>query len=147
MVPGLPHAPALGAVDHPLFLVLLQPLPALPPAYRWGIRIGVLLLLLGSGAGAIMIRNMAHTVGAPDGGPGLPLLNWSTRAGDLRAAHLLALHGLQVIPLVGWAISRWWKTAPVARQLAALGLVTLVYAALTFALFRQALAGRPVISL
>ncbi len=130
-----------------LFVVLLQPLPALAPAYRWGIRIGVLVLLLGSGEGTVMITNMAHTVGAPDGGPGLPLLNWSTSAGDLRIAHLLALHGLQLIPLAGWMISRLSKTASPARQVAAVVAFSILYVAVTFVLYRQALSGHPFLSL
>jgi hypothetical protein len=119
----------------------------LPLAYLWGIRLGLLLFLLASIEGVAMVSQLAHTVGQPDGGPGLPLVNWSTRAGDLRIAHFLGFHALQVLPLVGYALSRRGERLPPRRQMAYLLFVTLIYTAVVVIVFRQAMSGRPLISL
>jgi hypothetical protein len=113
--------------------------------HLWGIRLGLILLLLGSLEGALMIVRGGHAVGAPDGGRGLPFVNWSTEAGDLRVAHFLALHGLQALSLFGWVVSRRkGGTAPDGGTpwVAAFAVVYLALAGLAF---WQAMAGRPLL--
>jgi hypothetical protein len=121
------------------YLVWRHPLAG-PAAYAWGVRLGLPLSILGALVGGYMIRQLGHTVGAPDGGPGLPGLGWSTRAGDVRAAHFLGLHALQVLPVLGWALARW---AP-GRAVPLVWLGAALYAAAGAALFWQALAGQPL---
>jgi len=109
--------------------------------YVWGLRLGLLVFVVGSVLGGFMIHNQQHTVGAPDGGPGLPGLGWSTVAGDLRLAHFLGMHALQALPLLGAVLSR-----RVPRRAAALTwLGAALYAAAVGGLLVQALAGRPLL--
>lgn len=75
-------------------------------AFGWAIRLGLLITVIGSAAGGMMISHQAHTVGAIDGGPGIPGLGWSTIHGDLRIAHFIGLHGLQAIPFFALLIRR-----------------------------------------
>jgi hypothetical protein len=135
----------LVAVTLALFFLRAAGPPA--PAYLWGIRLGLLLFFLGSLEGMAMVTNMAHTVGAPDGGPGLPFVNWSTRSGDLRAAHFLAFHALQLLPLAGFCLSRYRPGWTRRRQVACVFALALVYTALVSLVFRQALAGRPLLGI
>ncbi|HUO82495.1 MAG TPA: hypothetical protein VM616_06515 [Gammaproteobacteria bacterium] len=113
-------------------------------AYLWGIRLGLALFLLGSLEGMLMIARGAHTVGLADGGPGIVLLNWSTRAGDLRVAHFLGIHALQALPIAGWLIDVGWRcrSAAVFKR-SAIACVTTAYAALTYTAFAAAIRGSP----
>ena len=128
-----------------LFLFFRNP-QSLPPAYLWGIRLGLFLFFLASVEGYAMAQNMAHTVGLPDGGPGLPVVNWSTRAGDLRVAHFLGFHALQILPLAGYAFSRWRADAVRRRAVAFVLAFGLIYLMVFSLLFLQASHGRPLIA-
>jgi hypothetical protein len=87
------------------------------------LRLGMSIAIIGAFSGALMTRppptqmaaarpgqpipiTGAHTVGAPDGGPGLPGTGWSTAHGDLRLPYFIGLHALQVLPLIAFALRR-----------------------------------------
>lgn len=127
-----------------LWLLILWCFPRidLPAAVRWGVRLGLAMLLIGSAEGVRIVLNGGHTVGAVDGGPGLPFLNWSRQHGDLRAAHFFALHALEIFPVAGLLLARTRIRDTV--QIVLLLVFTFIYSAGVWWLFTEALRGIPV---
>lgn len=85
----------------------------------------------------------AHTVGAPDGGPGFSGTGWSTEHGDLRIPHFIGLHALQVLPLIAFVMRhrRLSSDTRVRLTLTAAG----SYFTLVVLLLVQALRGQPIV--
>jgi hypothetical protein len=126
-------------------------------AFGWALRLGMLLTVLGQATGGLMTNPTqaqlaaarttritvagAHTVGAPDGGPGVPITGWSREHGDLRVPHFIGLHAVQLLPAAAWLIGPLGSAVRRRRGV-------LVAAAGYFALFgillAQALSGQPV---
>ncbi len=115
----------------------------LPPAILLGMRLGLVISILGSVEGGYMSAHLSHTVGAPDGGPGLPLTNWSTVAGDLRIAHFAGLHAIQALPLAGVIASKLFDS----KSSVLTGLCAAAYLVFFVLVFIQALMGRALIAL
>lgn len=132
------------------------------PAFAMGLRLGLWLTLVGSSVGILMVlptRDQiiamrsgetveilgAHSVGAPDGGPGLPFVGWNQYAGDLRPPHFLGLHALQVMPFIGWLISRQ-RNIGRRRQKSLVFAIGLAYLSVILVLLSQALRGQSVIA-
>ncbi|MDG4797570.1 hypothetical protein [Micromonospora sp. WMMD1082] len=134
--------------------VLRQPIA--DRAARYAVRLGLGLALLGmlvaipmtmpGQAPAVEGIAGAHSVGVPDGGPGLPLVGWSTIGGDLRIGHFVGLHGLQALPILALLLGRFSGGRLDERTRARLLLVAgLAYGASTILFTWQALRGQPLL--
>jgi hypothetical protein len=128
-------------------------------AMGWALRLGMTITIIGAMTGGLMTAptraqleaaragqrmtvSGAHTVGAPDGGPGLPGTGWSREHGDIRVAHFLGLHALQMLPLVALVFTaRGW---PEFRRIRMVWAMSASYAALFALLLWQALRGQSV---
>jgi hypothetical protein len=86
--------------------------------------------------------NGGHFVGIPPQGAAvIPFFGWSAAVGDLRPSHFAALHAMQVIPLLAWAV----QGRAHARALIWGGAG--LYSALTLGLYSQAMLGLPMLRL
>jgi hypothetical protein len=95
-------------------------------------------------AGARMTIAGAHTVGGPDGSPGLPVTGWSREHGDLRAPHFIGLHAIQALALVAVGLRRWRRPGTV-RVKAILALAA-SYTSLFLLLLLGALRGHSIVA-
>ncbi|OJT22181.1 hypothetical protein BO221_24585 [Archangium sp. Cb G35] len=95
-------------------------------------------------AGQRVVEAGSHTFGAPDGGPGLPLVGWSTQAGDMRPAHFLGLHAMQVLPILAALLARRRHLSE-AQRLAAVRATGIAYTGVMLALAMQALRGQSLV--
>ena len=128
----------LNTIAMVVFLAIIRrDTPPQRAGYIWGIRLGVLIFLLASAEGTVIITNNAHTVGAPDGGPGLPFVNWSTAHGDLRVAHFFGMHAMQILPLIGF----------LARSRNLVIATSILWVAAMSGLLLMALNGQPILEL
>ena len=112
-------------------------------AYLTGIRLGLIIFVLATFEGGMMAAHGSHGVGVPDGGPGLPLVNWSTQAGDLRASHFVGMHALQALPFIGWFLDK--RGTQQGRKVVVIA--SLVWFVVTALLLAQALAGKPLLAM
>lgn len=108
------------------------------PAFAWGIRLGLLLFVLGSFEGGAMNVLSGGVTGS---GPTLPLLRWNL-GGDFRIAHFIGLHAIEVLPLVGFAAARAEQRGSLERPVRVVWLAALAYATVLLATF--AYAARPL---
>jgi hypothetical protein len=130
-------------------------------ALGWALRLGMTMTIVGGLTGGLMTRPTplqldtaragermtvvgAHTVGGPDGGPGLPGTGWSTDHGDLRVAHFLGLHALQALPMLALVLARRRVSDLVRLRLTIMGAAS--YMALFAILLSQALRAQPVLA-
>jgi energy-converting hydrogenase Eha subunit F len=130
-------------------------------ALGWALRFGMALTILGAITGPLMTRPTpeqvaelragkpltivgAHTVGGPDGGPGLPVTGWSREHGDVRVAHFIGLHAVQVLALFALALGRSRRPERVRVRAVLAG--TASYAALFGLLLWQALRGQSLVA-
>jgi len=143
MIMGITITISSVAVGYVVYRTVRAP-PDLQRAYLWGIGLGMALFVVASFEGWVMISRQSHAVGAPNDSPGLPLLNWSVTGGDLRIAHFVGLHALQVLPLTGYYASRRYGGGS-RRALAAAGTAGGLYSLFVGVTFLQAMLGTPLV--
>jgi hypothetical protein len=129
-------------------------------ALGWALRLGLVISIVGASTGGLMVApttaqlrearvthqlpvSGAHTVGAPDGGPGLIGVGWSREHGDLRVPHFFGLHALQLMPLAVFGMTR--RRLPELTRVRLTFLTAASYFSLFVILLWQALRGQSLV--
>ena len=135
-------APVLGAV-----FLLSKQATQIPLGIKlgvgWGLLLGGVFTFIIAG---YMSMQKGHWVGeSVSDASGIVFTGWSNDVGDLRVPHFFATHMMQLLPLFGWLVDKH-VIASRALVKSIMLLAVFILNALTFTLFYQALAGRPLIS-
>jgi hypothetical protein len=109
------------------------------------VRLGLVVTLVGLLEGFVMVALNGHSVGVPDGGPGLPLVGWSTTGGDLRIAHFVGMHALQGLPLLAAALGTLGRFDEVTR-VRVVQVAAAAWTGLVVLLTGQALRAQPLLA-
>ena len=112
------------------------------PSMALAIRLGLLVSLVGMAVGFVLAAHGGHSVGVPDGGPGLFFVGWSTTGGDLRIAHFVGLHALQVLPLLAALLAQ--RSAPEPMRTRIVWSVAVGYLGVVLLLLWQAFRAQPL---
>jgi hypothetical protein len=88
------------------YLFFKADFPELPSHYVWSIRCGMILFVIFSFEGFAMGSRLSHTVGAINDNSNIWILGWSRAFGDLRVAHFIGMHALQVLPFLSYYVLR-----------------------------------------
>jgi hypothetical protein len=128
-----------------LILILRKKLDVSPPT-QLGFVFGIIIFLVGGVIGGLMVFKGQNVVGVAPGGPGLPVVNWSTMGGDLRIAHFLGIHAIQILPIAGWLIGRL-QVLGGSMQVKRIQVVVVsaTYVLVIGFVFMQALDGTPLV--
>lgn len=117
-------------------LFFKQSFPDLPNYYVWAIRLSIIIFVIFSFEGFAMGSRLSHSIGIENDNSNLFIVGWSKTVGDLRVAHFIGMHALQVIPIISYYLLKNSKATVC---------VAILYFILALHTLLQALNGKPFI--
>ncbi len=118
------------------YLFFTSPIAPIPHYYLWAIRLSLILFVVFSFEGFVMGSRLNHSVGGVNENSSLFIVGWSKTVGDLRVAHFVGMHALQLLPLISFYVLKNTKSTFA---------VAILYGLLAVSTFRQAMRGKPLI--